>query len=92
MASGLSWAVLGLFRMVRIALFALVGPCFDENIVRMLLKNGYRHVYISRKFALKHGFIPGDAAPGHYGYGGLVKYVSLTTSSSHYMLNKCRHV
>lgn len=41
----------------------------------MLLKNGYRHVYISRKFALKHGFIPNDAAPGHYGYGGLVKYV-----------------
>lgn len=38
----------------------------------MLLKNGYRHVYISRKFALKHGFIPADAAPGHYGYGGLV--------------------
>lgn len=42
----------------------------------MLLKNGYRYVYISRKFALRHGFIPGDAAPGHYGYGGLVKCVS----------------
>lgn len=40
--------------------------------VRMLLKMGYRHVYMSRKFALKHGFIPADAAPGHYGYGGLV--------------------
>lgn len=38
----------------------------------MLLKVGYRHVYISRKFALRHGFIPADAAPGHYGYGGLV--------------------
>jgi hypothetical protein len=38
----------------------------------MLLKSGYRHVYISRKFAMKHGFIPADAAPGHYGYGGLV--------------------
>lgn len=38
----------------------------------MLLKAGYRHVYISRKFAMKHGFIPADAAPGHYGYGGLV--------------------
>ncbi|KAH0827622.1 hypothetical protein J3R83DRAFT_4364 [Lanmaoa asiatica] len=46
-----------------------IGPV--EN-VRMLLKSGYRHVYISRKFALKHGFIPADAAPGHYGYGGLV--------------------
>lgn len=41
-------------------------------IVRMLLKAGYRHVYISRKFAMKHGFIPADAAPGHYGYGGLI--------------------
>lgn len=40
--------------------------------VRMLLRKGYRHVYMSRKFALKHGFIPADAAPGHYGYGGLV--------------------
>jgi len=46
-----------------------IGPV--EN-VRMLLKSGYRHVYISRKFASKHGFIPADAAPGHYGYGGLV--------------------
>ncbi|PSR83066.1 hypothetical protein PHLCEN_2v5870 [Hermanssonia centrifuga] len=46
-----------------------IGPV--QN-VRMLLKNGYRHVYISRKFALKNGFIPADAAPGHYGYGGLV--------------------
>jgi hypothetical protein len=46
-----------------------IGPV--EN-VRMLLKSGHRHVYISRKFALKHGFIPADAAPGHYGYGGLV--------------------
>lgn len=38
----------------------------------MLLKVGYRHVYISRKFAIKHGFIPRDASPGNYGYGGLV--------------------
>jgi hypothetical protein len=42
------------------------------DIVRMLLKNGHRHVYISRRFAMKHAFIPSDAAPGHYGYGGLV--------------------
>lgn len=41
----------------------------------MLLKTGYRHVYISRKFAIKNGFIPRDAAPGHYGYSGIVKYV-----------------
>lgn len=51
-----------------------------ERSVRMLLKNGYRHVYISRKFALRHGFIPPDAAPGHYGYGGLVKYVPRSVS------------
>ncbi|KAJ6502325.1 hypothetical protein C8R45DRAFT_615977 [Mycena sanguinolenta] len=46
-----------------------IGPVSN---VRMLLKSGYRHVYISRKFARDHGFIPADAAPGHYGYGGLV--------------------
>ncbi|KAA1469564.1 hypothetical protein DENSPDRAFT_816639 [Dentipellis sp. KUC8613] len=46
-----------------------IGPV--EN-VRMLLKTGYRFVYISRKFAMRHGFIPADAAPGYYGYGGLV--------------------
>ena len=39
----------------------------------MLLKSGYRHVYVSRKFAMRHHFIPQDAAPGHYGYSGLVK-------------------
>jgi hypothetical protein len=39
----------------------------------MLLKTGYRHVYISRKFAMRHNLIPQDAAPGHYGYSGLVK-------------------
>ena len=54
--------------------------------VRMLLKSGYRHVYISRKFAIKHGFIPVDAAPGNYGYGGLVNIglwpITLTPSSS----------
>jgi len=52
----------------------------------MLLKAGYRHVYISRKFAVKHGFIPPDAAPGNYGYGGLVNIgswpITLTPSSS----------
>ncbi|KAE9409505.1 hypothetical protein BT96DRAFT_969917 [Gymnopus androsaceus JB14] len=46
-----------------------IGPV--QN-VRMLLKAGYRHVYISRTFALENGFIPADAAPGHYGYSGLV--------------------
>ncbi|RDB21154.1 hypothetical protein Hypma_011884 [Hypsizygus marmoreus] len=60
-----------------------IGPV--QN-VRMLLRSGYRHVYISRKFAIKHGFIPKDAAPGHYGYGGLVNIgtwpITLTPSSS----------
>jgi hypothetical protein len=57
-----------------------------HKLVRMLLKSGYRHVYISRKFAMKHGFIPADAAPGHYGYGGLVNIgtwpITLTPSSA----------
>jgi hypothetical protein len=48
-------------------------PINTDGAVRMLLKNGYRHVYISRKFATRHGFIPQDAAPGQYGYSGLVK-------------------
>jgi hypothetical protein len=46
-----------------------IGPVKN---VRMLLKTGYRYVYMSRKFAMRHGFIPQDAAPGHYGYSGLV--------------------
>ncbi|EIM89939.1 uncharacterized protein STEHIDRAFT_74325 [Stereum hirsutum FP-91666 SS1] len=50
----------------------ITGSIGPVQGVRMLLKNGYRYVYISRKFAMKHGFIPADAAPGHYGYGGLV--------------------
>ncbi|KAI0062329.1 hypothetical protein BV25DRAFT_1900034 [Artomyces pyxidatus] len=50
----------------------VMGSIGPVDNVRMLLKTGYRHVYISRKFAMRHGFIPSDAAPGHYGYGGLV--------------------
>jgi len=52
----------------------------------MLLKVGYRHVYISRKFAQKHRFVPRDAKPGNYGYGGLVNIgtwpITLVTSAS----------
>ncbi|KAG8970786.1 hypothetical protein FRC03_000003 [Tulasnella sp. 419] len=47
-----------------------IGPV--EN-VRMLLKQGHRHVYLSRSFAQRHGFIPEDTSPGYYGYGGLVQ-------------------
>jgi len=46
-----------------------IGPVND---VRMLLKQGYRHVYISRAFAKRNGFIPDDATPGYYGYTGLI--------------------
>ena len=53
----------------------LTGSIGPVGNVRMLLKNGYRHVYMSRKFAVKHGFVPKDASLGYYGYGGLVKYV-----------------
>ena len=44
----------------------------SPSSVRMLLKSGYRHVYISRNFAKHHGFIPDDATPGMYGYTGLI--------------------
>jgi hypothetical protein len=49
-------------------------PCLAERaaLVRMLLKKGYRHVYVSRTFAKRHGFIPRDAMPGLYGFNGLV--------------------
>ena len=55
----------------------LTGNIGPVGNVRMLLKNGYRHVYMSRKFAVKHGFVPKDASLGYYGYGGLVKYVQI---------------
>jgi len=64
----------------------VMGSIGPVDNVRMLLKNGYRNVYISRKFAIKHGFIPSDAAPGNYGYGGLVNLgkwpITLTPASS----------
>ena len=52
----------------------------------MLLKSGYRHVYMSRNFALEHKFVPPNAAPGYHGYSGLVSLgiwpITLTPSSS----------
>ena len=43
-------------------------------------------MYISRKFAQKHRFVPRDAKPGNYGYGGLVNIgtwpITLVTSAS----------
>lgn len=49
----------------------LRGSLGPVNNVPMMLKNGYRHVYVSRSFALDHGFIPMDTAPGTYGYNGI---------------------
>lgn len=45
-----------------------IGPIQD---VPMMLKSGYRHVYVSRSFALNHGFIPKDTTPGTYGFNGI---------------------
>lgn len=45
-----------------------LGPVQD---VPMMLKSGYRHVYVSRSFALAHGFIPKDTTPGTYGFNGI---------------------
>jgi hypothetical protein len=65
--------VLAQYRMVRGQRLLLECTPNLYDLVRMLLKTGYRYVYVSRKFAMRHSFIPQDAAPGHYGYSGLVK-------------------
>lgn len=49
----------------------LRGSLGPVNNVPMMLKSGYRHVYVSRSFALDHGFIPMDTTPGTYGYNGI---------------------
>jgi hypothetical protein len=73
MAFALSKGTLALLVVVCRPLFGAICLSVIPPIsVRMLLKNGYRHVYISRAFARQHGFIPQDAAPGHYGYSGLI--------------------
>jgi hypothetical protein len=51
----------------------VMGKIGPVDGVRMLLKHGYRHVYMSRAFAKRHAFIPKDAALGSYGYSGLAK-------------------
>ncbi|KAG8807854.1 hypothetical protein FRC17_004233 [Serendipita sp. 399] len=50
----------------------VVGTFGPVPNVEMLLKKGYRHVYMSRHFAKRHGLIPLEVAPGYLGYGGLV--------------------
>jgi len=65
----------------------VMGTIGPVDNVRMLIRSGHRHVYMSRKFALKHGFIPTDAAPGYYGYTGLVNLgkwpITLMPATSH---------
>lgn len=48
------------------------------RLVEMLLKKGYRHVYMSRNFARQYNLVPPDLMPGLHGYGGLVKCVNAT--------------
>lgn len=50
----------------------VVGAVGDVQGVRMLLKQGYRGVYVSRSFAVRHGLISRKERPGFGGYGGLV--------------------
>lgn len=43
----------------------VLGDIGPAKGVRMLLKAGYRHVYVSREFAQRNGFIPrGASLPG----------------------------
>jgi hypothetical protein len=85
-----SGVVGSLCRMVRTISFAYSPGSPSHNIslliVRMLSKYSYRHVYISRKFFMKHALIPADARLGQYGYSGLVNVevwpITLAPSSS----------
>ncbi|KAH8827041.1 hypothetical protein DL96DRAFT_1465377 [Flagelloscypha sp. PMI_526] len=49
----------------------VIGSFGHVKDVRMLLRKGYRHVYVSRKFALRHGFVGKETVPGH-SYTGLL--------------------
>lgn len=51
----------------------VVGKFGPVPKVEMLMKKGYRHVYMSRHFAKRHGLVPPEVVPGWMGYGGLVK-------------------
>ncbi|ORY30797.1 hypothetical protein BCR39DRAFT_528368 [Naematelia encephala] len=61
----------------------VVGKVGDVPNVRMLLKSGYRQVYLSRSFATKHGFVPPSYSMGAAGYTGLktIGKVSITVGS-----------
>lgn len=42
----------------------VIGTFGPVKGVEMLLKKGYRHVYMSRHFARKHGLVPPEVVPG----------------------------
>ncbi|KIR51165.1 hypothetical protein I315_06347 [Cryptococcus gattii Ru294] len=52
----------------------VIGKVGDVPNVRMLLKSGHRQIYISRQFAIKHGFLPKKfgAANGGFAYAGIL--------------------
>lgn len=52
----------------------VIGKVGDVPNVRMLLKSGHRQIYLSRQFAIKHGFLPKKfgAANGGFAYAGIL--------------------
>ncbi|WWD22898.1 hypothetical protein CI109_107393 [Kwoniella shandongensis] len=49
----------------------VVGKVGKVENVRMLLKSGYRHVYVSRDFAVKNKLVAKNFGMGSFGYTGL---------------------
>ncbi|WVR03225.1 hypothetical protein IAU60_000216 [Kwoniella sp. DSM 27419] len=49
----------------------VVGKINGVSGVRMLLKSGYKGVYVSRTFAIKHNIVPKKFGMGSFGYTGL---------------------
>ncbi|RXK40729.1 hypothetical protein M231_01981 [Tremella mesenterica] len=49
----------------------VVGRVANIDGVRMLLKSGYRHVYVSRSFAIRAGLVDRKYGTGFGGYSGL---------------------
>jgi hypothetical protein len=49
----------------------VVGKVGNVDNVRMLLKAGYRNIYLSRAFAVRHGLLSKKHGPGMGGYTGL---------------------
>ncbi|KAK8844552.1 hypothetical protein IAR55_006399 [Kwoniella newhampshirensis] len=49
----------------------VIGKVGKVENVRMLLKSGYRHVYVSRDFAVKNKLVQKNFGMGSFGYTGL---------------------